>query len=1078
MADNTLIPKNSCTILLRIPIMKSIFKYGSSALLICLGLILCPNPASAQSFGQNKVQYNPLDWKFIQTPHFDIYYTEGGLEIAKFAAKESEKAYRYIAEDFRWVLPESDRISIITYESHNDFEQTNIKTSPVSEGEKGFTEFMKNRIALPYEGSWEDFRHTIHHELTHAITLYMFYGSGMMSIIQGISRTSVPLWFIEGLAEYESRFGMDTESEMYIRDLVVNSRLPDIEALDYYGYVGVYKCGQSVMDFIAETYGKEKIGELLHQIKTSHDAGRAIKKSLGLDWKELNRRWRKYINKYHWPVGAVTEQPVDFAEKITDHKEQEYNYYDISPAVSPRGDMLVYISNQSDYFDVYLYSLIENKRIKKLLSGERDKAFEELHIIRPGISWSPDSKSIVLASKAGGRDALSIVDVNRAKVTRSISFQMDGIFSPAWSPMGDEIAFVGVDDGQSDIYIINLDNGELSKVTDDVFSDLSPSWSPDGEYLTFTSDRRDYLDMDYLPLDFDIFEFDYNNFDVYIGSKSEGWKLSRITYSPDWDRNPIFAGNDALIYVSDQNGIYNLFHLNLETKESYPLTNVVTGILQPSISQKGDKLAFVSLYNFGYDIYLMTDPLDEQNKKTLKLTPLKEKLAAGSPHPVPELYQDDYNLPEDINESRPFKNFVFDFRKRNYTKEETEELPDTTTFVTEAGDYIENDYKIRFTADYVYANAYFSSIWGARGVAVAQFSDVLGDQNITLMTDLQNRIEVSNYLVGYQYLPHRVDFGLSLYHFMYYFYTSGYTTGYSYFYDRTLFRDRNYGISASASYPISKFKRLELNTDLVAVDRSVWSDYFEEFDNFLQRRMLVTQLAYVKDNSIGRYFGPMNGNRLRLSATASPDLYPDNGKYDSRQGVDYYTLNGDFRQYLRAGFDYSFALRLSAGASFGKNPARFFLGGVSNWINRPYYIDIQESDIEDLYVAQFITPLRGGSLYEKIGDRYFLFNSEFRFPFIQYLIFGWPIPYPFINVRGALFYDIGAAWYGDLEKFNLFHKDADGKKKLDDASMGLGFGIRFPFPFIGWPTKWDVAWETDMADISKPRYYLSLGYEF
>lgn len=1051
-----------------------------TALSVSVLLIFCSR-VSAQSFGQNKVQYHYLNWKFIQSPHFDVYYTDGGLEIAEFTAKEAEIAYRYISEDFRWTLPEGERISIITYKSHNDFEQTNVMSGFVDEGVQGFTEFFKNRVVVPYQGSWEDFRHTIHHELSHAISMSMLYGSGMMSIIEGLSRTRIPLWFMEGLAEYESVFGLDTESEMYIRDLVVNSRLPNIEELDYYGYVGVYKCGQSVMQFIADTYGKEKIGELLHQIKNSRDAGNAIKTSLGVDWKELNRRWQKYINRYHWPVGSVTEQPIDFSEKITDHKEEEYNYYDISPAISPQGDRLVYISNKSDYFDVYLYSLVDNKRMKKLISGERSKDFEELHIIRPGISWSPDGKQIVLASKAGGFDALSIVDVEKAKVIRSISFNLDGIFSPSWAPGGEEIAFVGIENGHSDIYIVNLNSGEFSKVTDDDFSDLSPSWSPDGNYIVFSSDRREYTDIEKIPYGFELNSFDYKNLDIYTASRNENWILRRITESEDTELTPIFADANNLIYISDANGIYNLYIKNIESNESYAISNVMTGILQPSISKNTDRLVFVALYNFGYDIYMMTDPLDPMKKKDLKLTPLKTKLNTQPKRELPDVYSEEYTLPQDGTDVRPYKNFVFDFRRKNAEISENKPVPvDTSQFKTEAGKFIEKPYEIKFSADYVYANAYFSSLWGARGVGVAYFSDVLGDQNITLLTDLQNRLELSNYLIGYQYLPRRIDFAFSFYHFVYYFFTRDerYQNDLSHVDSngRSFFNDRYYGLASSISYPFSKFRRIELNTDMTVIARSIWDFDWDEYQSDSTRLMLVNELTYVKDNSVGRYFGPINGSRYRFSISGSPDLYPNNAYNSRRQGISFYTMEGDIRQYLKAGVDYSFAFRLAGGASYGDNPASFFLGGINNWINRSFYIDLQESDISDIYVSKFVTPIRGSGYYERWGNRYFLLNSEFRFPFIQYLIFGWPIPYPFINVRGALFCDIGAAWSGDIKHFNMFRKEGLDKR-LDDAIMGFGFGMRFPFPFIGWPTQWDVAWKTDLNDVWKPRYYLSVGYE-
>lgn len=1056
-------------------------RYISTLAFLIFCFIVGVQNSNAQMFGRNKVQYNNYLWEYIQTPHFDIYFSEGGYDLAVFTAEEAERAYRFLTEDFRWNFSERERISIIIYNSHNDFEQTNVISEQLGEGTQGFTEFFKNRVVVQYEGTWEGFRHLIHHELTHGISNYMLFGSGLMSIIQGYTRARIPLWFVEGLAEYESNFGMDTESDMYIRDMVVNSRLPEMEYLDYYGFYGVYKGGQSVMQFIADTYGKEKIGEILHKIRGSRDISRTFKSALGHDWKELNRRWQQFVNKRHWPVGAETEHPMDFAEKITDHSEEEINYYDIAPAISPQGDMLAYVSNRSDYFDIYLYSLVENRRVKKLVSGERTKSFEELHILRPGISWSPDSRQIVFASKAGGRDAISIVEVETGKVKRTISFDLEGIYSPAWRPTGDEIAFIGMKNGSSDIYMVNLNDGNLRKITDDVFSDLSPSWSPDGKQLVFSSDRGNYVDPTFLPHDFYITEHDYRNYDIYLTAGDDGWSITRLTDTPTLEREPVFAGDEDVIYSSDANGIFNFYRQNLSTGEHYPITNVVTGCMQPSVNRDGDELAFAALFNFGYDIYLMSDPLNPDLRKELKPTPLREELDKRGPIVIPEPYKVAVKPSFRSSENRPYKNHVFDYRRRNFAEVQRDQPVDTSKFRTEAGDYVVNRYKIKFTTDYVYASAYFSSVWGARGMALAHFSDIMGDHNLYFLTDLQNRLEISNYLFGYQYLPHRIDLNLSLYHFIYYFsIRNGSPYNYNYSGSQYL-RDRNYGASASASYPLSKFTRFEFNGDLVAIDRGEWVWEIEEYSisdtlKYSQRRrMLIGELAYVKDTSIGRYFGPMNGSRIRLSLTVSPNLYPNNGPGSKTRGLDFQSIIGDYRRYLKAGLDYSFALRLTAGASFGDNPQQFFLGGVTNWINRPYYIDVDLSDIEDIYIARFITPFRGGGLYESIGDKFFLTNLEFRFPFIQYLILGWPIPYPFINVRGALFSDFGAAW---SEDFKWFEDDESGNTRLSTPIWGFGMGIRFPFPFIGWPTRWDVAWKTDIHAVTKPRYYLSLGYEF
>ncbi len=205
----------------------------------------------AQMFGQNDVQYTQFDWHYIQSKHFDIYHYPGGQTAAEFVASVAESALVSISKSWDYKLRK--RLVIVLYNSHNDFEQTNLNFSPPSESVGGFTEFYKNRVVIPYEGSYEQLRHVTHHELTHAVMLQMVFGTGAFAIVTGMMRANIPLWFVEGMAEYESR-GWDVESDMFIRDALINNYIPPIPYL--YGFMA-YKGGQSLLHFISERYGKE-----------------------------------------------------------------------------------------------------------------------------------------------------------------------------------------------------------------------------------------------------------------------------------------------------------------------------------------------------------------------------------------------------------------------------------------------------------------------------------------------------------------------------------------------------------------------------------------------------------------------------------------------------------------------------------------------------------------------------------------------------------------------------------------------------------------------------------------------------
>ena len=1031
-------------------------------------MLLIPLVLNAQYFGKNKVQYQNFHWQFLQSEHFDIYFTDGGEKIAKFVAEIGEASYKRLKADFRYELIE--RIKIITYNSHNDFEQTNVDLSPPEESVGGFTEFFKNRVVIPYEGDWEKFRHVIHHELTHAVMLQMVYGAGAQSIITGMARLRLPLWWIEGLAEYESR-GWDTESDMYMRDAALNSYAPPINRL--YGFMA-YKGGQSVLYYLSEKYGNEKIGELLGKIKVTKSIDRGFKQSIGIDIKDLTDKWHMYLKREYWPDIADRKEPEEIAKKLTDHIEDK-NFVNSGPALSPKGDKIAYLSDKSDYFDIHLISAIDGKKISKLVSGQKSANLEELHWLRAGISWSPDGKFIVFASKAGDEDALHIVNVKKRKIARTIKLGLDGIFSPSWSPLGNEIAFMATKAGQGDIYSFNIETNSLHQITNDVFSDLEPCWSPDGKRLVFVSDRGDHLEPDDFPQNFDIYQRDFYNHDIYITDR-EGSKIKRITNTPSLEQTPVFSPDgDRLAYTSDRSGINNIYIYNIESGVEYPITNVLTGIFHLSWEGSNDKITFTSFYKGGYDIYLLKNPLkispgDVQIQKTNFVAKQGEKA-----HRDITFYSFDSPIKSNnMKKKEAYSNFIFgdNFKtgKIEPKKEETSAFLDSSEFKLASGEYKIHNYKIKFSPDIVYGNASYSQFFGIQGATQIALSDILGNHRINLYTNLFYDLRNSNFQATYFYLPHQIDYGIGGFHYAYFFNT---WEGWA--------RDRNYGFLGYVSRPFSKYKRLDLGLTWLAIDREyldknyvdylrVTYDHYKNLQYVEKKRNLIVNLTYVNDTVLWNYgfTGPVNGSRSSIGLTYSPGYI--------KNSLNFLTVKADWRSYFRIGKDYNFVFRIAGGISEGKKPQKFFLGGTNGWLNyRSRTGRLLVDNVDDIYFSTFEMPLRGALYYELIGNRFVLSNLEFRFPLIRYFILGWPLPLGLQNIRGVLFVDTGSAW--DNNDLSISVSSRGGWPQLEDVFMGYGVGARL---FLGYfVLRFDVAWTTDLVTSShKPIYYFSLGPEF
>ena len=307
-------------------ILKNLINVCSLIVVLATGF----NTLFGQSFGKNKVQYSEFKWEYIQSKHFDVYFTQGGREIAEFAATAAESAYVTISYTLRWDLQK--RISFIIYNSHNDFQSTNVSLSYLFEGIVGFTELFKNRVVLPWEGSYKEFKSTLHHELVHAMVNDLVYGGSIQSVVSGRVSLNIPLWFGEGFAEYSSDM-WDTRADMFMRDLAVNGAIPPIIYLNgYYAYKG----GQSVMKYIAEKYGEEKIGEILSRMKGTRSVEGGFKAAIGQDLEELSTKWQKHVKRQYWPDIAHREEPEEFALRLTAHPKMK-NFQPVSPSLSPGG---------------------------------------------------------------------------------------------------------------------------------------------------------------------------------------------------------------------------------------------------------------------------------------------------------------------------------------------------------------------------------------------------------------------------------------------------------------------------------------------------------------------------------------------------------------------------------------------------------------------------------------------------------------------------------------------------------------------------------------------------------------------
>ncbi|HQJ46918.1 MAG TPA: biopolymer transporter Tol, partial [Ignavibacteriaceae bacterium] len=579
-----------------------------------------------------------------------------------------------------------------------------------------------------------------------------------------------------------------------------------------------------------------------------------------------------------------------------------------------------------------------------------------------------------------------------------MEFDLESIESVTWSNDGKYLAFVGQTSKQSDIYIYNFETKELTDLTNDIFSDSDPAWSHDDKAIYFVSDRGDYLDESKIGKDFKISDHNYSQKDIYKLNISDR-KIIRITDLPYSDETSPKeeANGERLIFISDINGINNIYIKDLTSEDKSvlitdipikPITNSISGLYQLSLSKDSKKLAFSSLYESVFNLFMLDNPFEPKTqldtlKPTLYISKLDEKRNAKVDESIiKDTLITQTNEKEEVKEeqikiftgdviesdtssaksSNDYSKFVFgssDTNKEKVYANDSLFIPKNN--LDENGNYLVNKYKITFGPDLVYANAGYSTFYGLIGTTVLSFSDILGDHRLIGVTGLQIDLKNSDYGLAYYNLSGKINYSIQGYH------TARFINVIKGNYIN-FFRYRSYGFALSASLPLNRFYRFEAGLGWLNVRGENLDDLSDPLD---EASFIVPSLAYVHDNIMWGYTAPIQGTRYRLEAYGNPGL--------GNKRLSFYTLSGDYRTYLRFWTDYSFAIRFSGGYSGGENAQRFFMGGIENWINRSFATtEIPIESTSDYAFLTAVLPLRGYNYSERIGTKYLLMNYELR----------------------------------------------------------------------------------------------------
>lgn len=996
---------------------------------------------SAQEyFGQNRLQFKNFDWKNISTQNFRIYYYSGGNSIAYNAGRILEKEFSRIT-DLVGYLPRN-KVTIILYNSISDYQQSNIGLV-YQDFHGGETDLIKAKIEIPFDGNQVDFKNELEGRFAQLLINLMVFGGNFRDVVQNSYLLSVPDWFTKGAARYIAE-GESAEMYNKLQQVVFKKKVDPTKMVGEEAIL----LGQSIWSYIANEYGEQNIPNILNLTRIVRSERIGISNSLGVDFDSFMNNWKGY---YRQKILEKYNEKEEFNKKkrLKRFNTKDVVYSDVKFA--PDSNLVAFAVNNKGFFKVFVENLTTGKR--KLVHFGGSKTLHETFDPKfPQLSWRSDHELSILYTKKG-HPYIATRNINAFKWERKKFNTFDKIIEFDYSSVHDMMVMSASKKGQSDIYFYDYKRDRASQLTRDLYDDKYPVFLSSSKRILFVSNRKNDTLRKEVGGIYDI-EDAYYIYE-YTWSSNEK-KLTRLTNEPLKIRGLEARGTDVYVIVEDSNYQRAMFQFDPEENTLSRYTNFSGNLNEISINKTG-QVAFLTSessreYAYVYDSVLSSSAYEKRQLK---------KSFSENNNELPSIeIEDEVTMIMNLN----VNDYIFESSPS--TKETSTQEPEEIKFT------IPYDYTGLMGVDYLVSSLVIDPLRGAGAWFESSISDMFSNHRLNASIFALTDLKSSSYSAEYRYLPKRQDYSV-MYDHVTVFALSGSAI------QRYILDVFEGGIA----HPISNALRVAIkprymNTRFVDITRSQDIDIVQNYYG------ATGELVF--DNTIVQGLNMIQGTRFKMA-------FANNRHFNEKErSFTQFTL--DFRNYFPIYRDLTFATRISYGSFAGNSPKNYLIGGMDNWLfNRTANVEddesplnIDDTDNSDILFVEYATSLRGFDYSELYGNRYMLLNLEARLPVAKFLYDG-PISSPFLrNLKFVGFYDWGTAWsganpFGEDNSFNTRRILSPGFTATTvnyDSPFLYGYGAGIRSQLWGYYAKLDLAWGVQNRVVSRPKLYLTLGYDF
>ncbi|MFH1540889.1 MAG: hypothetical protein ABID79_03435 [Elusimicrobiota bacterium] len=753
-------------------------------------------------FPENKIITDVKKWEYIETEHFKIYHYSECKELLPTVSSILEETFNNTTRFYEYCPLK--KIPFFIYRNHNEFEQTNIVD--IGEGTCGVTEALKNRLIVYSNGSIRWLKNVIPHEFTHIIQFTSFYEESLILKALRLARgIFVPLWMLEGMAEYNTGNIDATTREMIIRDMVSSKNVISLKDLSTFNHLKphqitpAYKLSEMAYHFLVDEYGFDKPSKMLKVLRDKLDANSAFIDTLNITPELFMEKWKEWLYEKYEDKIINFKEASDYALSLTFDNNDNIPDFNTNPAVSPDGKFVVFITDNDGVNKLVITPLSGGRGLSskdgvlsdggggKILLEGNSIDIDVIHNER--ISFSPNGNLLAFSGEKMQKDYIYIYDIKNKKLSK-LPVNIFTVKSPSFSSDGRKMVFIGMEKACNDIYEYDLNNNFVKKITDDTEDQASPSYSPDGNFIVFSQE-------DLITHQNDIFLFE-------IKTQIK----TRLTNFNGNETEPVFsADGKRIFFVSDKKigSPINIYSIEINNKEIRKHTNLLTGAFNLCPTSDDKNLLFVNYRNFRKDIYLADISLFE-NKILENKSEEKSLIELSTSVELP-------------TKNNSLTSPVFPYRFKPSL-----------------------DILVPFIIYHSEFGLFLATYW--------QASELLGNHQLYNQLLYSSNSNDLQYIVGYSYLKWRPQLTFSMQGK-----NSKYLTN-----SKEMYEEKKHIQSIGINYPLDRFNRLEM-----AVSTKKYTQENNTSDELtVDQRTNRYSILYDRNTIAGKYFYARFGSNLQL----------------------------------------------------------------------------------------------------------------------------------------------------------------------------------------------------------------------